>query len=394
MRRVRHLCLGLIVLPALTTLGGCSWFTGLFSPSAPKVKPAELVAFEATATLAKGWDINVGAGRPYSFSPASDGQALYAAGREGRILKIDPASGREVGRIDTGKPLSAGVGVGEGLVLVGTAKGEVLAYRGADGQPAWSATLSGEILNAPVAGYGVVAARSNNGKVYLLDARDGKQRWVYSSTQPSLTLREPGGLVLTERAVLAGYAGGKLTALSLANGGPVWEVNVALPKGANELERIADVSGALAADGDLVCATAYQGRIACFNALSGTPVWGRDFSALRGAALDKRMVYAADESATVQSFDRQRGTSPWKQDKLRDRALSTPLALGRYVAVGDYQGYIHLLDADTGAFAARIATDGSAIVGTLLAHGQGLVVQTANGGVYAFSVQEAGIRKQ
>jgi len=368
-------------------LGGCSWFGGWFGSDSPKLKPAELTELKATAELRRAWEVSVGNGRPYAFTPGSDGQAIYAAGKDGKLARIDPATGREAWRADAGQTLSAGVGVGEGLVLVGTPKGEVLAFKSGDGQPAWQAKLSGEILTAPVAAKGVVAARSNDGKVYLLNAADGKQRWVYTRTLPALILREPGNMALTDRALFVGHPGGKLTALSLTNGAPVWEVNVALPRGANELERIADVSGALATDERMVCAAAYQGRVACFEQGNGNPVWAREFSGLTGVDLDARNLYAADEAATLQAFDKQRGVSLWKQDKLRDRRLSTPLALGKHVAAGDLQGYVHLFDADTGALAARVATDGSQVVGQMLPLDRGLVVQTANGGLHAFKIQ-------
>ncbi|MGQ9860647.1 MAG: outer membrane protein assembly factor BamB [Thiobacillaceae bacterium] len=368
------------------SLAGCSTIGGWFGSGEAKIKPAELPTFQPSASMTRLWEVNVGTGLPYTFTPGSDGQAVYAAGRDGRILKIDAATGRELWRIETGRRLSAGVGVGEGLVLVGTPKGEVLAYRAADGQPAWTAQLSGEILAPPQARGGLVAVRGNDGKVWALDAADGKRRWVYSRALPALALRDPGSLVLGDRAVYAGFPGGRLAALSLANGAPIWETNVALPKGATELERIADVTGALALSERLVCAGAFQGRVACFDRINGQGVWGRDISVLRGVAMDQRQLYAADSADTVHAFDRERGVSPWKQDKLRDRRLSTPLPLDRHVAVGDYQGYVHLLDSETGAFAARIGTDGSPITAAPIALPQGLVVQTANGGVYAFKI--------
>ncbi len=373
---------------SLLSLAGCSTVGGWFGGAAPKVKPAELTAFQETARLTRLWDLNVGPGQPYALTPASDGQAIYAAGREGRIVKVDAATGRELLRVESGKRLSGGVGVGAGLVLVGTPKGELLAWRTADGQPAWTAQLSGEILTPPIVQGNLVIARGNDGKVWALDAADGRRRWVYSRALPALALREPSSLVADARAVYAGFPGGRLVALSLANGAPLWEANVALPRGATELERIADVTGALSLNERQVCAAAYQGRVACFDRLSGQNLWSREVSALRGVAGDARQLYLADASDSVQSFDRDRGVSPWKQDKLRDRQLNTPLPLGRYVVVGDYQGYVHLLDSETGAFAARAATDGSAIVAPMLATPQGLVVQTANGGVFAFAFAE------
>ncbi|NWG88109.1 MAG: outer membrane protein assembly factor BamB [Hydrogenophilaceae bacterium] len=384
----------IIAALAASLLSGCGtmdkmggWVGGWFGGSAPKVKPAELVEFKQTASLSRAWEVSVGSGAPYSFTPGSDGQAVYAAGKDGRLVKIDIASGRELARADIGKPISAGVGVGGGLVLVGTIKGEVLAFHSKDLKPAWTATLSGEILSTPVVGYGVAAVRSNNGSIYLLELIDGKLRWAQSRSLPALTLREAGSLAVDRRAVYAGHPGGRLTAMSLANGAPLWETNVALPRGATELERIADITGNLAIDERMICAAAYQGRVACFDLREGQTVWARDLSSLTGVDMDVRQLYVTDDHAAVYAYDKERGVNLWKQDKLRDRRTSTPLALDRWIAVGDYQGQVHLLNRDDGAFAARVGTDGSGIRGPMLALDRGFIVQTANGGLYAFKIQ-------
>lgn len=368
---------------------GCSTVSGWFGPSGkPATKPAELAEIKANAAINRAWDANVGGAGTYTFSPATDGQAVYAAGREGRIVKLDLASGREIWRIEAGQVISAGVGAGDGLVLVGTPKGEVLAFKAADGSPAWTAKLSGELLIPPEVANGAVAARSNDGKLALLDAATGKARWTYSRALPTLTLRDQSHMLLGEAALYAGHAGGRLTALALNNGAPQWEANVALPRGATELERIADVAGSLAMDDRRVCAAAFQGRVACFDRVSGNSLWVREFSSLGGVDMDDRYVFAADEHDTVAAFDKNRGINPWKQDKLRDRKLSSPVAVAeKYVAVGDYQGHVHLINAEDGAFAARVATDGSPIRGVMLRLKSGLVAQTANGGVYALKIQ-------
>jgi len=377
-----------LLVTLATALSGCSWFGGWFGAGNTAVKPAELSEFKASASLLRQWDASVGAAGPYEFSPATDGQAIYAAGRDGKIAKLDLASGRELWRIDTGQPLSAGVGVGEGLVLVGTPKGELLSYKAADGSAAWKAKLSGEILVPPVASGGVVAARSNDGRITLFEAKDGKQRWANSRVLPALTLREQGHLALTDKALYAGNAGGKLSALSVVNGAPLWEVNVALPRGATELERIADVVGPLALDEHLVCAAAYQGRVACVDRVTGNGAWARELSSLRGVDMDARYVFASDDHGGLLAYERTRGSNAWKQDKLRDRGVSSPVAVAeRYVAVGDYQGQVHLINAEDGAFAARTPTDGSPINGAMIPLKSGLVVQTANGGVMAFKIQ-------
>jgi len=373
----------LLALGLVSVLSACS--------TAPVVKPAELPGFKPVAQLTHVWDANIGKAGGYIFSPASDGESAYAAGSDGQIVKLDLASGRELWRIDTGKPLSAGVGVGEGLVLVGTPKGEVLAFKAADGAPVWNARLGGEILVAPYAADKVVAARTLEGKVWLLEADTGKVRWSNSHTLPALIDREQSDLLVRQSGVFVGYPGGRLVLLALNNGAPVWESAVSLPKGATELERMSDVTGLLALDEHQVCAAAFQGRVACFDRDTGNLNWAREVSSTKGVSMDEKQAYVADEHGRLFAYDKIRGVNSWKQDKLLDRKLSSPTGIaGRFIAVGDFEGQVHLLSVEDGSFAARAATDGSEIRGESLPLRSGVVVQTANGAVVAFRVSGIG----
>lgn len=377
----------LLVGLALAALSGCSTISGWFGSSGPKIKPAELTSFKPSTALDKIWEGSVGSGGGYVFSPGTDSKAVYVAGKDGRIAKMELATGKEIWRIEAGRPLSAGVGVGDGLVLVGTPKGEVLAFDSETGKPAWTAKLSGEILVPPVAANGVVAVRGNDGNVWLLDAKDGKQRWVYNRMLPALILRLPSDLLLNQRGLFAGYPGGSLVGIALNNGAPAWESAVSVPAGATELERMTDVTGPLAADDHIICAVAYQGRIGCFDQNNGNPIWLRAFSGLTGVEMDDHALYASDEHGAVQRFGLSGGALSWSQAALRDRRVSTPALVSHYVAVADYQGYVHLLNQEDGSFAARTGTDGSAVLGQMLSLRSGLIVQTANGDVYAFKIQ-------
>jgi outer membrane protein assembly factor BamB len=60
---------------------------------------------------------------------------------------------------------------------------------------------------------------------------------------------------------------------------------------------------------------------------------------------------------------------------------------GRYIAVGDLQGYVHFISRDDGSFVARLPTDGSPIVAQPVKFDDNIVVQTVKGGVYAISIQ-------
>lgn len=376
-----------LALAFSAALVGCStmekmnpvnWFS-----SAPKVKPAELEAITPSATLATLWQAGVGSAGGYVLTPAVVGSSVYAAAQDGTLARFD--NGGQVWRINAGQPISGGVGADGRLVVVATAKGEVLAFDGT-GKALWTARVTSEVLAAPQIAEGLVLVRSGDNRIFGLDASDGKRKWVYQRSTPALSLRSNVGVTVAGKAALAGFPGGKLVAIALSNGAAIWEATVAMPKGATELERVSDVTSAPVLAGREVCAAAYQGRVACFDLASGNHLWSRDMSSTAGLDADTRNLYVTDEKGAVHALDRANGATVWKQDKLFMRLVSRPIALGNHVAVGDYQGVVHLLRRDNGAFAARFNTDGSGIAAEPLRVERGFLMQTRNGGLYALSV--------
>jgi len=371
------------------SLAGCETvskaYNQAFGSAAPK--PAELVPIKVTATPRILWQANVGAAEKNVFFPVILGNVVYATGASGGISALDAASGRPVGRIEAGQRISGGVGVGAGLVLVGTSKGEVLAFD-REGKSLWKAQVSGEVLAPPAARDGTVVVRVGDGRVHALDAVTGKQKWLYQRPTPALTVRTHTGLIVDRGAVFAGFAGGRLVALALANGNIGWDAVVALPRGATELERVSDITSLPVLDGRQICAVAFQGRVACLDASRGTTLWARDVSSIAGLALDAHYLYVTDDKNAVMALDKTNGASIWKQDRLVNRRVSAPLAVGRYVVVGDVEGYVHFISREDGSFAARIATDGSPISAPPIPLDlSSFLVQTRNGGVFAITVQ-------
>jgi outer membrane protein assembly factor BamB len=137
----------------------------------------------------------------------------------------------------------------------------------------------------------------------------------------------------------------------------------------------------------VVCAVAFQGRLSCFDAANGNPLWSRDVSSAAGLAVDVRYVFVADDKGSVQAFERSNGTSVWKTDKLSLRQLTAPVSQGRFLVVADVQGFIHFLDREDGALLGRIATDGSSIVAALKTADRVLVAQTSKGNLFAVQAQ-------
>ncbi len=363
---------------ALLGLAACA------SSSGPK--PADLPALQKAQEVRRVWSARIGAAGTFVFSPALVGDGVVVAARDGTVRQLAASDGKERWRTELETQLSAGAGADSRTVAVATDEGEVLALDAESGKTRWRARVSSEVLASPRVAGGLVLVRSADGRIYAFDAEDGKRRWVYQRVTAPLMVRTPAGLSVLQDSVYAGFSGGKLVALALANGGLRWEATVALPKGATELERVTDVVGDPAAVGREVCAAAFQGRIACFDAQNGNQIWARDMSTVTGTSVDARYAFVSDDRGAVHALDRSSGRSLWKQDRLAYRQLSEPLPLGTFVVVGDLEGYVHVLARETGEFAARASTDGSPIRAAPLRLPEGFLVQTVDGGLYAMAL--------
>ena len=242
---------------------------------------------------------------------------------------------------------------------MGTDQGLVLAFD-PDGKALWSANVSSEVIAPPIVSDNMVIVFSGDGRIYGLAAADGKTVWVDPRPIPSLTIRNAAGGVVSRGGVFVGTAGGQLLAIAGQTGAIGWTGTVAVPKGATELERIADVTSLPFVDQTEACAAAFQGRVACFDVVRGTLLWTRDISSLAGITGDAKRIYIVDDNGAVQALDRSNGASVWKQDVLARRHLGAPQIVGDDLGIVDVEGYLHLLSREDGSYLARLATDGSA----------------------------------
>src|SRR5690606_31588667 len=179
-----------------------------------------------------------------------------------------------------------------------------------------------------------------------------------------------------------GLPGGRLVALSTETGAMRWESAISLPRGSNEIERIADVLGEPVLVGRQLCAGSYQGRVGCVDPGTGRPLWNRDISAVGAIDFDGRRLVAVDTRGRVHAIS-DVGEPVWVQEGLAGRLLGAPALVGDAVALGDEEGYLHWLAVDDGRFVGRVRIDGSAIVSAPRRAGSLAIVQTVRGRVAA-----------
>jgi outer membrane protein assembly factor BamB len=375
----------LLVLLALSGCGSVDTVKGWMGKSTGGAEPAKLVEFAEAAKFSERWHGNFGDSGANPLQAALTRDAVYGASAKGMLTRLDRATGHQIWSVDSNIQVSAGVGVGEGLVLIGSDKGEVQAY-GEDGKLRWKHTVSSEVLGVPQVGDGVVVVRSGDGHVSGLSVTDGHRLWVYERSTPALVVRSHAGVTVRRGVAYAGFAGGRLVAMKLSDGSLLWENTVSQPRGNTELERISDITSNPVVSDEQVCAIAFQGRLACFEAGQGSPLWNREIDSDKGLTILRKQLFLSNAKGVVMALDKDSGSTVWKNEQLLLRECSTPYAQDHFVVVGDYQGFLHGLSRDDGRLAARVKLDGSAIQAAPVEMDGGLLVQTRSGGIYSLSI--------
>lgn len=363
---------------------------GCSSNSKKELPPAELTSFNEEVVLQKQWSRSIGDGQGKTYNmlvPAVEGSHIYAADVTGVVMALDRMNGDVQWKKDLELPVSGAVGVGYGMIMLGTLQGEVVALDASTGEEKWRSRVTSEVLAPPATNGDVVVVQTQDDRLIGLDASTGNQRWVFDSTPAVLSLRGTGAPLVTNHLAIAGLSTGKIVALDTQNGVPVWEQRIAIPQGRSELERIVDIDGGLLLSGGNLYVTSYQGRMAALELETGRVLWQRDASSYAGLAQGFGNVYVSLASGTVEGVDERSTTALWSNDSLARRQLSAPEVFSSYVAVGDMEGYLHLLSQVDGRFVGRTRIDSDGLRARPLVVGDMIYVFGNSGKLEALTIR-------
>lgn len=376
-----HVLKPVISLLMLTVLSACSLFSADESE-----QPAELQDINEQFRLQRLWSVNVGdgQGRHYNrLAPAIDGAMLYVASNDGTVMAIDKVSGDVRWRQRTDETITGGVGAAAGVVVFGTRDARVVALSQTDGSELWSTTVSSEVLAAPAVDSRVVVTQSVDGRLNALNIADGQQRWVYDSTVPALSLRGTSRPLISGSVVVAGFANGIITGIDVNNGSQIWEERVAVPQGRYDIERIIDIDGDPVLSGSTVFVSSYQGNLMGLDLMSGRIVWGMAGSSYNSLALGLGNIYWVNNFGHVLAVQNNTERTVWENRDLRLRKPSSPATINNYVAVADFEGYLHLISQIDGNVVSRFRVDRSGVRANILTEASTLYVYGNSGQLMA-----------
>ncbi len=354
--------------------------------------PAKLGDVEQSVKIIQKWSYKAGSGAPprsIQLVPALDRGLMFTAATDGTVSAVAPDTGKAKWRTRLDHQISGAVGAGDDIVLVGTSEGEVVALDSFTGDASWTRQLSSEILAPPAAGLGVSVVRTIDGHVYGLSSENGQQQWVFHRQVPPLTLRGNSAPLVIRGAVIAGFANGKIVAADLSDGTILWDISVAEASGRNEVERMIDIDATPVIVGSVLYVSAFQGAVTALALGSRRVLWSREISSHVHVSADDENIYVSSDAGLVSALDRLTGETIWEQPELLRRRLSGPTALGNYILVSDYEGYIHALRKTDGKIVGRRKLGGGGFAGLPVVYQNTIYSMNKQGSLIAVTVSDS-----
>lgn len=327
------------------------------------------------------------AGRDAKLNLAFTNDRIISADAKGQIYALNRETGAVVWQIKTDLPITSGPTIVRDKILVGTRDARIAAYGLENGAFLWQSMVSGEVLAAPNASQKAVYVNTLDGSMAALNLEDGQLMWRYSLNLPAIVLRQSSSPIVTERHVLGGFANGRLVALNRVDGTVEWDREVSIPKGRSDIQRMGDIAADPIVKNGVIYAVSYQGRLAALSLESGDPIWERDMSSYSGMALADNSLFVSDAKGHLWAVNRKTGQTLWEQPLLEGRCLTKPSVQGEHLVVGDSDGYLHWFSVRDGQYVTRVQVDGKGIEATPVLKDNALYAMGRGGKIVAYDVR-------
>lgn len=287
-----------------------------------------------------------------NFLPSFSQEKLFFANNMGSINAFEAISGNEIWSKEYNE-LSSGIASGFGVVIVSDELGNVIALNQNDGSELWSINVKAKVLSRAAIDASAVMIKTSAGELISLDKNNGEILWSYRSQLPLLTVRGSSSPVIADDKVIATFDNGRLGVFQLSTGFPIWDGAISYVSGTSELENLVDADSDPVVQGSLIYATNYQGNVSIFDQAQKRAIWKSESSSFYSPVITKGLIIVVEDNSKIITFSNKTLEKSWSSDLLLNRSLSNPITYKGNLVVGDFEGYIHVINPINGKIIGR-----------------------------------------
>ena len=336
-----------LFLLSILLISGCSTLDGLRFWQNDEVdpdEPKELSSIASQENIKVLWRNSYnGENEIGNFLPSFNAQNIFFSDASGNVLSIDAKTGNDNWSVKLNF-LASGTSAGFGIVVVADVDGNVIALDQTDGSVLWSSNVKGEVLSSVAIDAKIVVVKTGSGELLGLNKDSGEVIWSYRSTLPVLTIRGNSSPVIVDNLVYASFDNGRLGVFELNSGFQIWDGAISYVSGASELENLIDSDSNPVIEGGLIYTTNYQGNLNIFDPSQKRSVWSNNASSFFSPIISRGMLMVVEENSSIKSFALKTLEESWINSDYLNRDLSNGVSYKDNIVVGDFEGYVHVIN--------------------------------------------------
>ncbi|OWU83001.1 quinoprotein [Oceanicola sp. 22II-s10i] len=385
-----------IALPRATM--NAEWLQRPGTPSTRTAHPA----LAAAPRLA--WSAPIGAGdsrrNRITASPVVMGGRVFTLDAEAQVTATSTAGQtlwqtnlvppRERGSDATGGGLAAG----GGLVYVSSGFGTLTALDPASGGIAWQQKLEAVGNGSPTYFKGVVYLVSGDATGWAIDPKTGRVLWqITSAAAMNDTLGGPAP-ALTETYAIFPFSSGQIIGAFRKGGLRQWEGYVSGRRAGYARANVGGITGDPVVVGDTVYVGSQSGRLVAMNVGNGEPVWTANEGPQAPVTVIGGSVFMVSDRNELLRLDAATGERIWGVELpfftsgsfRRQHEIFVhygPVVAGGQVIIASNDGLLRFFDPASGAMTRSVEIPGGATVNPVVAGGT-LYVVSSDGKLLAY----------
>lgn len=359
--------------------------------------PSHMVEHPAAdGSLSEVWSTRIGKGEtknnPILTSPIIVGQTLFAMDARSNVTAIQLGATNPVWEkplVPAGEETEGSVGGGlaydQDTLYAATAYGYVLALNPLNGGVYWWKNIGVPIRGAPIVADGRVFVLSIDNTLHVLSHQDGALLWKHQGIEENAGLLGTASVAVSNDLAVVPYSSGELFAMRVENGRVTWSDSLIYQGRLGANTQLSDIDASPVIVDNTVYSGSNSGRLVAIDLRTGSPLWEQEIASSTTPWIAGEYLFIVTTGSDLVCLNRINGKIHWvtalpkfsdPEDRKDAIVWTRPILVEDRLLIANNLGEIRAVSPYSGKTLGAIAVKDGVRVSPVIARGTVYILTT------------------